>query len=266
MQTFGIIGNPVAHSLSPVFHRMIYAETGFNGNYSHFLVMKDDLANVIPAMKTLGISGVNVTSPYKQDIIPFLDEMSPEAAEIGAVNTVRFRKDGTTIGHNTDCYGFAESLLGAGIEIAGKSFAVCGISGAGKAICHALKKYGAAKVVTVSTNPEKGISYSALEDMREMYAIINCTPLGMEPHEGESPVSPRVFANFSVAIDLIYNPWETVFLRDARLAGLKTLNGLPMLVLQGLRSFTLWTGIEAPDAPVKKIINELSCILQGKQI
>lgn len=266
MQTFGIIGNPVAQSISPVFHRMIYAETGFKGNYSHFPVMKNEVENVIPAMKTLGISGINVTSPYKQDIMPFLDEISPEAAEIGAVNTVHLRENGTAIGFNTDSYGFAESLLGAGVEIEGKAFAVCGISGAGKAICHALRQYGAASVAAVSTNPEKGVAYSELEHMRDMDVIVNCTPLGMAPHECESPVSPRVFANFSTAVDLIYNPWETVFLRDARLAGLKTLNGLPMLVLQGIRSFTLWTGLEVPSPVAEKIIGELTCILKEKQV
>lgn len=266
MKTFGVIGNPVAHSLSPVFHRMIYAATGFDGNYSHFLVMKDEVANVIPAMKTLGISGINVTSPYKMDIMPFLDELSPEAAAIGAVNTVHLREDGTSIGYNTDGYGFAESLLAAGIEIKGRSFAVCGISGAGMAVCYALEAYGAANVVKVSTDPQKGTAYSELENMSGMDAIINCTLLGMSPRESESPVSPRVFGNFKEAVDLIYNPAETVFLRDARLAGLKTLNGLPMLVMQGIRSFTLWTGIDIPNSEAGKIICDLTCILMEKKV
>lgn len=266
MQTFGIIGNPVAHSLSPVFHRMIYAETGFEGNYSHFLVMKNEVKNVVPAMKALGISGINVTSPYKRDIMPFLDELSPEAAEIGAVNTVHVRENGTTIGFNTDSFGFAQSLLVSGIEIRGSSFAVCGISGAGKAICHVLKQYGAASVTAISTDPKNGVPYSELEHMRGMDVIVNCTPLGMTPHEGESPVSPRVFENFSTAVDLIYNPWETVFLRDARLSGLKTLNGLPMLVLQGIRSFTLWTGLEVTNTVMEKIIDSLTCISKEKKV
>lgn len=266
MKTFGVIGNPVAHSLSPVFHRMIYAATGFEGNYSHFLVMKDEVPNVITSMKTLGISGINVTSPYKRDIMPFLDELSPEAAAIGAVNTVHLRDDGTSIGYNTDGCGFAESLLAAGVEIKGRSFAVCGISGAGMAVCYALEEYGAARVVKVSTDSQKGATYSELENMRGMDTIINCTPLGMAPRESESPVLLRVFGNFSVAVDLIYNPAETVFLRDARLAGLKTFNGLPMLVMQGIRSFTLWTGIEVPNSEAGKIICELSCILKEKQV
>lgn len=266
MKIFGVIGNPVSHSLSPALHGMLYEQTGFDGNYSRYPVAKDEIKNVITAMKTLGISGINVTSPYKRDIIPFMDELSSEAAEIGAVNTVHLREDGTVMGHNTDSYGFAESLLHAGIEIAGKSFVVCGTSGAGKAVCHALNQYGAAKVVTASTNAENGVAYSELEHMHGIDVIVNCTPLGMRPHEDESPVPPHIFGNFSAAVDLIYNPWETVFLRGANRAGLKTLNGLPMLVFQGIRSFELWTGIDVKGGGADKIIGSLSCILRKNQV
>lgn len=266
MQTFGVIGNPIAHSLSPALHRMIYAETGFAGSYSPFLVEQNEVANVIPAMRTLGVSGFNVTSPHKRDIMPFLDEISPEAAEIGAVNTVHLREDGAAVGYNTDSFGFAESLIRAGIKIAGGSFAVCGISGAGRAVCHGLAAYGAARIVKVSTDTDKGVPYSELEQMRGMDAVINCTPLGMPPREGQSPVLPRVFGNFAAAVDLIYNPAETAFLRDARLAGCVTLNGLPMLALQGMRSFAIWTGTAVSAAAAEKIICELSCILKEKQI
>ncbi len=266
MQSFGLIGNPVAQSISPPLHRMIYDATGFEANYSSYLVEKSEVSNVVAAMKTLGISGINVTSPFKQDIMPHLDELSQEACEIGAVNTVHLRENGTTIGHNTDCYGFAESLLISGFEIMGKRFAVCGTSGAGKAACWALKKYGADKVVAVSTNAENGVTYAELERMTGLDTIVNCTPLGMAEQAEQSPVKPQIFANFTSAVDMIYNPHETVFLSDARLAGLKTLNGLPMLVMQGVRSFTIWTGIKLEIDTEKEIIAKLACILQKKHV
>lgn len=266
MQNFGIIGNPVKYSLSPVFHPMIYDAVGFSGSYGRFLVLPEDVKNVPAAMKTLGIRGLNVTSPYKSDIMPYIDELSPEAAEIGAVNTVLLRDDGTTVGYNTDGYGFAESLLHAGIEIKGKSFAVMGISGAGRAVCWGLEKYGASNVTGVSTKPEKGISYAELETLTGMDVIVNCTTVGMSPDIDMSPVNPEVLANFKAAVDLIYSPAETQFLKDAGKSGLKTLNGLPMLVLQGIRSFKLWTGIEADREISCKIINNLACILAKNNI
>lgn len=260
MQTFGIIGNPVSQSLSPQLHRMLYEATGFDGDYSRFHVEPERLEHVIPSMKALNIAGINVTSPYKRVIMPYLDEISSAAEKIGAVNTIHI-ENGLATGYNTDGYGFAKSLLNAGIEIAHKTFAVCGTSGAGKAVSDALLKYSAAAVVAVSTHPEQGMPYSELERLSDMDVIVNCTPLGMAPHEDESPVSPEVFKNFKVAVDLIYNPAETAFLRDARLMGLQTLNGLPMLVFQGIRSFKIWTGLELPPGLADKIIERLSSML-----
>lgn len=262
MQIFGVIGNPVSHSLSPQLHRMIYEALGFNGDYSRYHVEPYQVENVIPAMKALGIAGINVTSPYKWAIMPYLDEISGAAEKIGAVNTVHISENGFAVGYNTDGYGFAKSLLNAGIEIAYKKFAVCGISGAGKAVSNALLKYSAAAVIAVSTDSDKGMSYSELERLSDMDVIVNCTPLGMASHVNESPVSPEVFKNFKAAVDLIYSPAETVFLRDARLAGLQTLNGLPMLVFQGMRSFEIWTGIKPPQGLANEIITRLSGMLE----
>lgn len=260
MQTFGVIGNPVSQSLSPQLHRMLYDATGFDGDYSRYHVEPQHLENVIPAMKALGISGINVTSPYKRAIMPYVDVVSSAAEKIGAVNTIHI-ENGVATGYNTDGYGFAKSLLNAGIEIAHKKFAVCGTSGAGKAVSDALLKYSAAAVVAVSTHAEQGMPYSELERMADMDVIVNCTPLGMSPHEDESPVKPEDFKNFKVAVDLIYNPAETAFLRDARNMGLQTLNGLPMLVFQGIRSFEIWTGLEPPPELADKIIARLSGLL-----
>lgn len=266
MQAFGIIGNPVSHSLSPALHGMLYEATGYDGNYARFHVKRDEIANVVPAMRTLGIAGINITSPYKEKIQAYMDALSPEAGEIGAVNTAHIGEDGVVTGYNTDAYGIAESLLYAGIEIKGKSFLICGSGGGGKAACYALRQYGAAEVVTASTNPENGITYDELVKLPDMDAIINCTPLGMKPHLDESPVKPHIFEKFKAAADMIYNPRETRFLKDAGRCGIKTLNGLPMLVFQGIRAFEIWTGISPPLEIAEEIISRLTCILDKKRV
>lgn len=258
MPTYGIIGNPVSHSLSPLLHGMLYEAVGYDGSYARFPVGQNEIANVIPAMKTLGIAGINITSPYKEKMLAYMDEVSAEAREIGAVNTAHIGADGVVTGYNTDAYGIAQSLLYAGIEIKGKSFAICGTGGGGKAARHALREYGADEIVMVSRNAENGITYGELENLPNMDAIINCTLLGMSPRLDESPVEPHVFAKFKAAADMIYNPVETKFLRDAKHGGLKTLNGLPMLVFQGIRSFEIWTGILTPPGVDEKIIKRLS--------
>lgn len=266
MPSYGIIGDPVAQSLSPYLHMMLYQRTGYSGTYGRFPVKSADMPQVLPALRTLGISGVNVTSPHKQAIIPFLDGLSPEAEEIGAVNTVHIREDGFAKGYNTDCYGFAKSLLHAGIAISGKRFLLCGLSGAGRAARYALMEQGAAEVLVASTDAKKGIPYTSLSSLPEMDVIVNCTPLGMKGREYESPVDENILLKFGAAVDLTYNPAETLFLGLARKKGLRTLNGLPMLVFQGIKSFEYWTGIMPPDVFAEEILDGLACILMENRI
>lgn len=257
MEHYGVIGRPIGHSLSPLLHRLIYEQTGYRAEYSRFDVDPARMEGVIPAMRALGLRGLNVTSPHKLHILPYIDELSPTAATIGAVNTVLIREDGTVYGDNTDSYGFAHTLSHGGIATQGGRFVLCGYAGAGKAVVHALEQGGAKEIVIASTDPEKGISYEELKRSEPRDVIINCTPVGMTPNVEESVVDGDTLALFSAAVDLIYHPPETKFMRLAAERGLKALNGLWMLIYQGIRSFEIWTGCDTAGIDVDKIYDTL---------
>jgi len=236
---------------------MFYRQTGFEGVYNQFEVPPESVGGVVGALRTLGIRGINVTMPYKQAIIGQLDALSPEADRIGAVNTVDMGPDGTATGYNTDYYGFLGQLAHADVQVGGRRFVVCGMSGAGKAVYNALVDSGAAEVLVASTSPQKGVPYESLRTVTGYDTIVNCTPLGMRPNTEASVVDAQVLRRFSTAVDIVYNPVDTLFLRTARDLGLKTVGGLPMLVFQGIKSFQIWTGREVPGEAADSIINKL---------
>lgn len=244
MEQYAVIGKPIAHSLSPLLHRLIYEQTGYRAEYGRFEVDPADIAGVVPALRTLGVRGVNITSPHKLAILPHVDELAPDAAAIGAVNTLLLREDGTTWGDNTDSAGFAASLAHHGVEISGRRFVLCGRSGAGAAVRHALEAHGAAEILFASTDPAKGISYDELRRSEPRDVIVNCTPLGMHPDVDRCVVDEETLSRFTTAVDLIYSPPETLFLKRAASLGLRTMNGLWMLIFQGIRSFVVWTGAD----------------------
>jgi len=263
MELYGLIGEKLGHSLSPQLHRCIYRETGRRGAYyTPYEVERERLDQVVPAMRTLGIGGFNVTMPYKQDIMQYLDGVERDARAIGSVNTLLRRCDGGVWGHNTDAYGFVASLGYHGVEIEGKRFVMCGMSGAGRAIRHGLTQAGAAEVVVVSTDPQKGISYRELEQLPPKDVIVNCTPLGMFPHVDRCAVDDKVLQKFAVAVDIVYNPLETLFLRKARGLGLATVDGLYMLIFQGMRSFEIWTDTGLSGELAGDIYKELAPLIQ----
>ena len=259
---FGVLGRSLPHTLSPQLHNMIYEFTGYSGTYNIFEVEPEQVENVVSSAKGLNISGINVTIPYKQDVIPFLDDIDPQAKELGAVNTIKL-ENGIATGYNTDYYGFLMSLLHKGIEIKDKSFLLCGVSGSGKAIHRALINYGAREVLAASTNPEKGIPYSEIEKLPDMDVIVNCTPVGMYPKTEFCVVEDSVFDKFNTAVDIIYNPVETLFLKKAREKGLRTLSGLYMLIFQGIKSFEIWTGKSVDSVCADMIFEKLRQELIG---
>lgn len=253
MQLFGLIGHHLSHSLSPALHRMMYEYMGLDAAYGLFDMEPALAQQAVQALKTLGIRGANVTSPHKLAVMDGLDEISPEAAKIGAVNTISIDENRRATGYNTDYYGFLSSLEHGGIAVAGKSFLLCGMSGAGRAVYHALTDQGAARIVVASTDPAKGISYTGLDALEPMDVIVNCTPLGMGDRADQCAVQPHIFEKFSSAVDLIYNPAQTLFLKQAEQRGLKTLGGLYMLIYQGMKSLEIWTGQQAPRTQVQDI-------------
>lgn len=271
MVKFGLVGEKLSHSLSPKIHELLLRELDIAGTYSLLEIEKGNLAAEFAGLHE-NYGGVNVTIPYKTEVMPLLTKISAEAAAIGAVNTICF-KDSAAYGYNTDYYGFGFLLRYNGIEVAGKNVVVLGSGGAARAVLQYLSDFRAKKVLVVSRNPEH--SAEALAEMKLKmtiefcdYAslfncgggdvIINCTPIGMFPHVANSPVTQQIVAGFAAAVDLIYNPLETVFLRQAREAGKKTANGLLMLVAQAVAAEEIWLERKIDGNIIIKIAQTIS--------
>ncbi len=218
-------------------------------------------------MKTLGIKGLNVTIPYKETVYHLVDRLSEEAIKIGAINTIHY-KDGETIGYNTDYRGFGYILEKGQIDPRNKTFYVLGAGGAAKSIVWYLKDHGA-NVILVTRNIAQAkekfveenlpiIDYRTLEKKPSAYGIINTTPIGMYPHQGESPITIELIKKFEIAIDIVYNPRETLFLKNAKSVGLKTFGGLWMLVGQALESERIWQDADFDTVDEKEIYEKVS--------
>jgi len=269
----GIIGNPVAHSLSPVMHNAAFRSLGMDWLYVPLLVESHNLANAIKGLPALGFQAANVTVPYKEKVIPFLDRISTAASEIGAVNTVTIEPGGVLAGENTDWTGFLSHLSEIGFGPAGCTAVILGSGGSARAVSYALASKGA-KVVVCGRNAET--SAALVESLRKLGCkeipetwslqkvqepscdvdmIINTTPLGMVPQIDSSPWPEAApFPKCRLAYDLVYNPPRTRFVEQALATGIKTTNGLGMLVHQAGIAFSLWTGKTAPLDVMKQAI------------
>lgn len=251
-EVYGIMGSPVAHSLSPAMHNRAFAESGLNKIYVPFPVT--DVAAALSGLRALGVRGVSVTIPHKQAVIPFLDSVDPVAAAIGAVNTLVFRADGRIHGLNTDWLG-ATRALGQVMELRGRRVLLLGAGGSARAIGFGLQEAGA-EVLLASRTPERGRRLAAdlkcdWYDLREIGAIraealVNATSVGMAPASEQSPAPDLDLASFPVVMDIVYSPLQTRLLREAAQAGCRVVNGLEMLLLQGAAQFEIWTGLPAP--------------------
>jgi len=265
-QLYGVIGNPIGHSLSPLMHNAAFAQRHMNAVFVPFLVR--DLADFMRSVKPLRISGISVTIPHKQQILKYLDECDPLAAEIGAVNTVVVRA-GKLHGYNTDHLGVLQSL-GRKIKLEGSRVLVYGAGGAGRTVAHAAARAGA-HVFFCARRPESARSAArdfgaeALDrkDLRELDfdAIVNATPIGMMPHEDESPLDAAEL-RCNLVFDLIYRPMRTRLLRLAERRGIDTLSGVEMFVAQGVAQWELWTG---EKAPVKAMRAEVTAALAHEE-
>ena len=252
MQHFGLLGAKLGHSLSPQIHGMIFEELGIDADYKLLELPAEVLKTAVPELSQ-SYTGVNVTIPHKIEVMPFLDSISAGAAAIGAVNTISFN-NGKSCGYNTDWLGFGMMLEYYGIKAEGKKAAVLGIGGASRAVVQYLAKSSAKEILLVSRNPQaipqqvveicgniktRCLSYEELAG-ETGDIIINCTPVGMYPKTGVSPVTEAVIKNFGAAADLIYNPAETEFLRMARTCGKTAVNGLLMLAAQAVAAQEIW--------------------------
>ena len=243
----GLLGRKLGHSYSPQIHNLL-------GDYSYVLFEKEpeELENFL---KNVDFSGLNVTIPYKKEVIPYLSELSPTAQKMGCVNTVLRRSDGTLYGHNTDYFGFTSLVRHAGLSVAGKKVLVLGSGGASNTAAAALKDLGANPVV-ISRSGEN--NYGNLHLHRDAAAIVNATPVGMYPNTGVSPIDLKLFPNLEGVLDVIYNPARTQLLLDAEKLGIPRENGLWMLVAQAKEAAEVFTGGKISDEVIEKIYRELS--------
>ena len=240
MSKYGLIGKSLGHSFSKAFFTEYFQKNNIDSTYDNIeLDSIDAFVNVKNQFK-----GFNVTIPYKEDIIPFLDEVVDEAAEIGAVNTV-VQKDGRSIGYNTDAFGFHQSIKPFFSNKHERAL-ILGTGGASKAVAYVLEKLGV-NVIYLSRNPKNSNEF-AYEEANEMMLsackmIVNCTPVGTSPDIDSSPLeSLEGVGPDHLVVDLIYNPEETALLKSAKEKSAMTLNGLDMLKAQALRSYEIWQG------------------------
>ncbi|MCI5977225.1 MAG: shikimate kinase [Clostridiales bacterium] len=242
----GLLGGKLGHSFSPQIH-------GALADYRYTLWEKSP-EELDDFLKNGDFTGLNVTIPYKKDVMPYCAELSEQAKKVGAVNTIVRRRDGTLLGHNTDYFGFAYLLKQSGIAVAGKKCLVLGTGGASVTVQAVLREQGAKVVVLSRSGPE---NYDHLERHADAALIVNATPVGMYPNTGVSPIKLIFFPNLEGVLDLIYNPARTQFLLDAEKLGVPGWNGLSMLVAQAKESAEWFTEKTIPDERIEEIYTRL---------
>ena len=257
MRTVALIGDPVAHSVSPSMQRAAFRVAGLDLDYVAVRVRPEDLAAELPSLVETH-AGLNVTRPLKEAVIPLLDEVAPEARDAGSVNTIRVRR-GRTTGRSTDGAGFMAALRRAGAPVARRAV-VLGTGGGARAVTATLTGAGTS-VTMVGRNERAGPGAAASASaaflswdpaslaraVDDADLLVNATPVGQVPDSDGCPVPPDVRLHPGLTVfDLVYRPRVTELLRRAEAAGCRTVEGIDMLIEQGARSFEIWTGIPAP--------------------
>ena len=231
----GVIGAPIAHSLSPIIQNAALHEAGLDYVYTAFPVHREALASAVCGLRDAGVAGFNVTIPFKTEIMPLLDALSEDAQRIRAVNTVVIASDGKMTGHNTDVTGFLAGFVAHGIALAGKRAVLIG--GTLAAYCF--------------DDPRFRNELCAAD------IVVQTTPIGMSPQtDAMPPVDPAAIRPSAAVYDLIYTPAETAFLRAAAAHGCTTINGETMLVMQGAEAFFLWTGVRPNTDLMQCVLRE----------
>lgn len=266
IKKYGLIGRKLGHSLSPEIHEYIFEALSIKGSYDLLPMELDNVPSFVSNLVKDKYIGINVTIPYKMDVMPYVDKISKEAAEIGAINTIHV-KDNILYGYNTDYFGFEMTLKNFDIDVKNKKVIVLGAGGSAKAIIAWLRDNNVEEVLMLNRNVEKAKkafpetkidSYDSITPSFPANIIINCTPSGMYPKPDECPIDIDNFSGLEVVIDLIYNPEETLLLKKARDKGIKAVNGLYMLVAQAIKSQEIWNNRKIPDSITGYIFNELS--------
>ncbi|NLX64435.1 MAG: shikimate dehydrogenase [Clostridiaceae bacterium] len=258
-ERYALIGEKLSHSISPQIHKELFERTEKDASYQTIEVPKAEIPGILNRLKNEGYKGINVTIPYKTEIMPYLNKVSDIAARIGAVNTVKIGE--LFEGHNTDYYGFGKALDFHGFDCKNKVCAVLGSGGATKAVAAYLEDNGAAKITIVSRDPQAAsLKFSELECLKiNIFSasgydlIVNATPVGMYPKTDFSPLDKEQLKGASFVMDLIYNPAETLLLKYAKELSIPCANGLYMLVAQAVCSEEIWQGVTYGQ----DIINEI---------
>lgn len=271
----GIIGYPIEHTFSPSMHNFISEAVHKNYVYSAWSVEPKNLKSAIDGVRALGIKGINVTAPHKIEVMKYVDVVDDTAKKLSSVNTV-VNRDGVLYGYNTDADGFCMSLDKAGIEIKNSRILIIGAGGVVRPVLLRLIDRKPKSVTVVNRTMSKAASLA--EDIKSITGfevsanisdmdfdiVINTTSAGMEPQENSLPIDSidaicdLSFINKRTAvIDMIYNPDETLFLKEARMRGAKTLNGLGMLIYQGIIAYELFTGVTLPSDMGERIKREV---------
>lgn len=265
MKTVALIGYPLGHTISPAMHNAAFRHLGLDYDYVPLEVAPEDLAKAIDGLRALHFAGFNVTVPFKEKVMPYLDDITKLAQKIGAVNCVQ-NQEGKLVGFNTDAPGFLESLReDAGFDPKGKDCLVLGAGGAGKAVAAMLAEAQAKTIFIYDVLEEKArelaeylsdnfdSSIHALPlvsipaSLPKTQLLVNSSPIGMHPQIDRSPLPEDIKLHRKLTVyDLVYNPNETKLLKQAKAAGAKAVSGLGMLVRQGALAFTVFTGKSAP--------------------
>lgn len=263
---YAIIGHPLGHTMSPALHNSGFNMFSLPSVYMAFPTPPEKLADFMAAFRTLPIYGASVTIPHKETVMEYVDKITPRAAKVGAVNTL-FWKDNILVGDNTDVLGFIAPLVQE--ELSFRHALVLGAGGAAKAVLAGLHEVNVRNVTICNRTAERAknlaeqfaVEYVDWENRGSVEAdlVINTTPMGMSgEHIEKTPYPLEMFHNEGVAYDLVYNPLETTFLREAKKAGWNTIDGLHMFAAQGAEQFRLWTG---KDIPIEHIRNLVSTTL-----
>lgn len=249
----GLLGRKLGHSYSPAIHGML-------SDYSYELFEREP-EQLEDFLLHGDWNGINVTIPYKKSVLPYCRELSPLAKEIGSVNTIVRRPDGSLFGENTDAYGFESLVKKSGIDVRGKKALVLGSGGASVTVVAMLKRLGAGSVTVISRSGED--NYDNLQKHADARIIVNTTPLGMYPNNGQAAVDLKTFPDCEGVLDAVYNPARTALLLQAERLGIPCAGGLYMLVAQAKRACEIFTGSSIPDSEIERIEKVLSAQMQN---
>lgn len=266
MKKLGLLGEKLGHSYSKEIHEIFFKLTGKDASYKLIEKEMEDIPSFMQELREGKFDGVNVTIPYKNEVMDYMASISDSAKKIGAVNTITV-KNGKLIGDNTDYFGFLKTLQQNDINVKDGKILMLGTGGAAKAVYNVLIDEGAKNIylATISENDSfetrKGdrlIHYSEIRNVRNVNLIVNCTPVGMYPEVNMTPLEEVNMINTDCVVDIIYNPEETVLMKKYKERNVKVVNGLTMLIFQAIKSEEIWNDEKYDDEVLKKVHEKLS--------